>query len=43
VRRFQELGTRASGMPMEQFRQFVRDETERWAAVVKKAGARAEG
>lgn len=43
VRRFQELGTRASGMPMDQFRQFVRDETERWAEVVKKAGARAEG
>ena len=43
VRRFQELGTRAAGMPMDQFRQFVRDETERWAAVVKKAGARAEG
>ncbi len=43
VRRFQELGTRASGMPKEQFRQFVRDETERWAGVVKKAGARAEG
>lgn len=43
VRRFQELGTRACGMPMDQFRQFVRDETERWAEVVKKAGARAEG
>lgn len=42
VRRFQELGTRASGLPPEQFRQFVRDETERWAAVVKKSGARVE-
>lgn len=42
VRRFQDLGTRASGMPIEQFRQFVREETERWAVVVKKSGARAD-
>jgi tripartite-type tricarboxylate transporter receptor subunit TctC len=43
VRRFQDLGTNAAGMPREDFRRFVREETERWAAVVRKSGARADG
>lgn len=42
VLRFRELGTNATGMTPQQFRRFVRDETERWAAVVKASGARQE-
>ncbi len=42
AKRFQDMGTSAVGSPRQEFRQFVRDETERWGAVVKKSGARAD-
>jgi len=42
IKRFQELGTNATGMPRAEFKTFVRDQTELWAEVVKKSGARAD-
>lgn len=42
IKRFQELGTNATGMPRAEFKAFVRDQTELWAEVVKKSGARAD-
>lgn len=41
-KRFHELGTEAVGSSRQEFAGFVRSETERWAAVVRKSGARAD-
>lgn len=42
VQRLRELGTNAKGSSSEDFARFVRDETEKWARVVKSAGVEAQ-
>jgi tripartite-type tricarboxylate transporter receptor subunit TctC len=40
--RFAELGAEPMPMTVAEFRQFVAEETERWAKVVKFSGAKAD-
>ncbi len=42
VQRLRELGTNAKASSSDDFAQFVRDETEKWARVVKSAGVEAQ-